>query len=180
MYIFKIQIDMLSSSKLDDKTNKNEEHTEDKEVYQGPQEESINDIIMIGRMGQDDMNDTPPRKPFLPINIRTRGQYDYTQIGVISALDYTTPEDSPVLSGRHILPLYGRPTYQGSQKWNFYTTTDGFHLLRIPIFYKNRNCTTEQGCEELYDEDYVRVEEYGSTFKVRLYESNQYRYIPHL
>lgn len=113
---------------------------------------------------------------WVPLNVMTRGApRDYTQVGVISTLGGGRVGDE---SDPRILPLYGRPTYAGSHLWNFYTTTDGFHLLRIPVFYKNRNCTAEYGCEEVSDGDYVRVEEYGTTFRVRLYENDQIRYIP--
>jgi hypothetical protein len=156
-----------------------------------------------------------PRR-FMPMNIHTRGQFEYTQVGVISEVDQQhtdtshsqSPSQSQSTASTHtvkvvsedgqqttyesvishmlpssssriqILALYGRPTYPGSNKWNFYTSTDGYHLLRIPIFYKNKNCTAEYGCDELYDGDFVRVEEYGKTFRVRLYESEQLRYIP--
>lgn len=110
----------------------------------------------------------------VPVNVRTRGGLDqYAQVGVIA-----TAVDDETSSPPRILPLFGRPTYGGSHKWNFYTTTDGYHLLQIPIFYKNRNCTTEYGCDEVSDGDYVRVEEYGGTFRVRMYENDQLRYLP--
>lgn len=151
-----------------------------------------------------------PRR-FMPVNIHTRGQYEYTQVGVISDIDeQTNTQHTPISQPTHtlrvvsedgqqttyestisqvlptnststrtqILPLYGRPTYPASNKWNFYTSTDGYHLLRIPVFYKNKNCTGEYGCDELYDGDFVRVEEYGKTYRVRLYETEQLRYIP--
>ena len=37
-----------------------------------------------------------------------------------------------------ILPLFGRPTYNGSNKWSYYTSTDKMNQIKIPI--SNKKC----------------------------------------
>lgn len=116
----------------------------------------------------------------VPINIPTRG---YTggamQIGALYKQDTSNDEkkigqnNEPV-----ILPLFGGPTYNGSHKWYYYTSTDKYNQIKLPLSNKNRNCDTEYGCEELYDGDIVTVPAYNGEFKVVKYEYDKPRYIP--
>ena len=108
----------------------------------------------------------------LPINISTRGpQVDYSQIGVLTNND----------NGKNtILPLYGRPTYHGSSKWLYYTSTDKYNSIKIPINYKNRNCSDDTGCDELGEGDSLNVPAYNNTFKVTTYQLDKPRYIPYI
>lgn len=110
----------------------------------------------------------PPLKG-LPINIPTRGETNYVQIGILSNSD-----------NDKVLPLYGKQTYQRSQNWNYYTTTDSYNLVKIPLSYEGKDCMKENGCRELYDGDSIFIAEYGETFTVKIYESKQFRYIPYL
>lgn len=107
----------------------------------------------------------------IPINIRTRGEESYQNVGTMSSV-----YDS---SSTTILPLYGRPTYYGSSKWNYFTSTDGYHMIQIPVFYHDKRCTHEYGCDEISDGDIVYVKEYGKDFEVTLYDNYQARYIPY-
>ena len=78
----------------------------------------------------------PPRKR---INIPTRGELPaYKNIGYL----YNVKSSSE----NEVLSLYGRPTYRGSNKWNYYTMHEG---VRIPI----ENCDKSRGCEEKYQGD---------------------------
>ena len=110
----------------------------------------------------------PPLKG-LPINIPTRGETHYIQIGILSNSD-----------NDKVLPLYGKQTYQRSQNWNYYTTTDSYNLVKIPLSYEGKDCMKENGCRELYDSDSIFIAEYGETFTVKIYESKQFRYIPYV
>jgi hypothetical protein len=86
-----------------------------------------------------------------------------------------------ILNNKHnskILPLYGRKTYPSSSKWNYYTNTDKYSSVQLPVEYKHKDCTSEYGCEEVYDEDSVYVKGYDDQFRVILYKMDSPRYIP--
>jgi hypothetical protein len=112
--------------------------------------------------------DEPPLKN-IPINISTRGETSYVQIGILSNSD-----------NDKILPLYGKQTYQRSQHWNYYTTTDSYNLIKIPLTYEGKDCMKEIGCREINDGDNIFIDEYGESFKVKIYESSKFRYIPYI
>ena len=105
----------------------------------------------------------------MEINFPTRGpEADYQQVGI--------------LTDRHkrkILSLFGRPTYPGSNKWNYFTSTDKYNQIKIPVTKKGKTSTQEHGIDELYDKDKVDVPAYGNRFKVTLYDTATPRYIPY-
>jgi len=111
----------------------------------------------------------PPERSYnttysVPINIPTRGvASNYQQVGVIT---------SDTHEGGKILPLYGRPQWKGANRWNFYTSTDQYNSLKLPVYSKKRDCQDQTGCEELYDGDQIYVPQYGENtkFKVTMYK----------
>ena len=106
----------------------------------------------------------------MPINIETRGATpDVQQVGILSNSNNDT-----------ILALYGRPTYRGSSKWLYYTGTDKFHSIKLPVTKNGRDCTGDYGCEELYDGDSVSVKGHAGTFGVTIYGLDAPRYIPYI
>ena len=111
----------------------------------------------------------------VPINIRTRGEREkYKQIGTLHEVNPNTT--NPV-----ILPLYGARTYSGSSKWLYYTYTDQFNKVKLPVYNtKQRNCQNEYGCDELYDNDQITINAYSSQFMVQLYVKTEFRYIPQI
>ena len=121
----------------------------------------------------------PPQKG-LPINMETRGSGgDFQQVGILSKnvinKDAETPGNN---TDSNILPLYGKPTYRGSNKWLYYTETDKYNPVKIPITVNNRDCTDDIGCDELYDGGEVVIPSYNGVFKVKIYKFNKPRYIP--
>lgn len=107
----------------------------------------------------------------MPINVRTQGvESNYRQVGLLTRI--TGPET--------ILPLMGRPLIAGRDTWNFYTMSDKNNMVKLPITFKNKNCTSEYGCDNIYNGDTVYVEGYNDAFKVTMYENNTMRYIPYL
>ncbi len=107
----------------------------------------------------------------IPINIATRAvDADYRQVGILTRIG------SPEM----ILPLMGRPLYVSRDKWNFYTMSNENSMVKLPITYKNKSCTNEYGCDNLYNGDTVYVEGYNDTFKVTMYDNQVMRYIPYL
>jgi len=110
------------------------------------------------------------RMNLMPINIETRGTTpDMQQVGTLRNKN-----------NDNILALYGRPTYRGSSKWLYYTATDKFHSIKLPIEKNNRNCTSEYGCDELYEDDEVRVKGYDGMFHTSIYQLDTPRYIPYV
>jgi hypothetical protein len=60
------------------------------------------------------------------------------------------------------IPLYGRPTRRGGERWNYYamTTTVAPHML--PVSVGGRECARLLGCAELSDGDAADVRGYGA------------------
>ena len=105
----------------------------------------------------------------VPINIPTRGEYvNYQQVGILKNNT----------GNNQLLPLYGKPNYPGSSKWQYYTETDKYNPLKISITNKNKDCMGEYGCDEIYDGDTINVPAYNDNFSVSLYKTNYPRYIP--
>ena len=124
----------------------------------------------------------PPLKRGIPINIETRESGgDYQQLGILSK---GTINDDNKTPGHNtdsvILPLYGKPTYRGSNKWLYYTETDKLHPVKIPVNYGGKDCTDDYGCEEIYDGSSVTIPSYNGDFTAKIYKLNKPRYIPYI
>ena len=121
-------------------------------------------------------------KPGVPINIPTRGYSGGVQ--QVGALYKQDSSDDTIKIGNNsepvILPLFGMPTYNGSNKWMYYTATDKYNQVKLPITNKNRECNVEYGCDELYEGDIVTIPAYNGNFKVSKYQYDKPRYIPHI
>lgn len=115
----------------------------------------------------------------VPINVPTRGVDEFQQVGVIASIENKN-ETSSTDTRKKILPLYGRRTFNGSSKWNYYTSTDGYHVVQLSIVNQNKDCMEEYGCDELYSDDEIYVQEYEESFRVNMYNRSPIRYIPHV
>lgn len=118
----------------------------------------------------------------VPINIETRGYAgDYQQIGMLYR-DEVSDQDKQIgnNSETNILPLFGKPMYSNSSKWTYYTSSDKFNNVKIPINYKGRDCTDDYGCDEIYDQDLINIPAYNGNFKVKIYKFDKPRYIPYI
>ncbi len=104
----------------------------------------------------------------IPINEPTRGETGpYQQVGYLQA------------EGEKILPLFGRQVYPGSHKWTYYTSTDQYNQIKVPVEINNKNCTGEYGCDEISDDSEVFVPAYPNrSFKATIYNLDAPRYIP--
>ena len=108
----------------------------------------------------------------LPINIPTQSfDTTYRQIGILTRISGTN---------EMILPLMGRPLITNRDKWNFYTMSDKNNMVKLPIRFNGRNCTSDLGCNDLYTGDVVKVEGYNDDFKVTTYENDMTKYIPYI
>ena len=102
-----------------------------------------------------------------PINIPSRGLPEsYQQMGVLK-------KDSGDL-----IPLYGRRVGSRSDRFNYYTRTDTFNPLPLPINYKRRDCQDSVGCDELYNGDQIVVSPTGEKATATLYQFDGPTYIP--
>lgn len=118
----------------------------------------------------------------LPINIETRGSGgDFQQIGMLYKESVSDDSNSPGNNNNtHVLPLFGKPTYRGSSKYLYYTASDSNTSIKIPINYKSKDCTDDQGCEEINNGDTISVPSYNGNFKVNIYKFDKPRYIPYV
>jgi hypothetical protein len=108
----------------------------------------------------------------IPVNVQTRGiNNDYQQVGILNR--------SSNIDGDMILPLMGRKHLSGRDKWQYYTISGSGNLnTKLPISVNGKSCTSEYGCDDIYNGDMVYVEGYNDTFRVTMYENNQFQYIP--
>ena len=129
----------------------------------------------------------PPERSYentygVPINIPTRGSSGgFQQIGMLYKQNIT---DSSATIGNNsetaVFPLYGRPIYPGSNKWSYYTASDKFNSVKMPITHNGRRCDADYGCHELYNGDIIQIPAYNGDFKVEIYDYDKPRYIPYV
>jgi hypothetical protein len=97
--------------------------------------------------------------------IPTRGPPEsYQQMGLVTAAD-----------GK-ILPLYGRRVAPRSDFFNYYTRTDTYNPVPLPITFNRRDCQDNAGCKEVSSGDEVRISPTGDSGKVTLYGFDGPRY----
>lgn len=111
----------------------------------------------------------PPVKPFY---LPTRGEpRPYQQIGILIG------EERGAKGGQMILPLIGRQTHPGSSRYHYYTSTDGYHPMKLPVEHKKRTCNDGTGCDEIFSGNLVRVKGYDIDFQADVYPSADPVYI---
>ena len=107
----------------------------------------------------------------IPINVATQSvNTNYRQLGILTRVN---KDDT-------ILPLMGRPLIVNRDKWNYYTMNDKNNMIKLPISFKNKSCTSNVGCDSVYNGDTVYVEGYSDLFRVTLYDNSTMEYIPYL
>ena len=120
----------------------------------------------------------------VPINVRTRAQDTYQQVGVLSKTCPLTTTSCINTPGNNtetsILPLFGRRVYKGSNLWNYYTSTSDHSIVKIPVYINSENCTKERGCSELSNGSSVDISQLNGKYTVEIYEYDAPRYIPYI
>jgi hypothetical protein len=106
----------------------------------------------------------------IPINVPTRSVNSaYRQVGILTRVN--GPET--------ILSLMGRPLFPSQDKWQFYTMSDKNHSVKLPVTHKRRSCTSDLGCDNIYNGDTVYVEGYNDAFKATIYDTAMQYSIPY-
>jgi len=101
---------------------------------------------------------------------------------------YAPPErENPYLFGRDssyqqvgildkmgsMLPLFGRPSINSSNRWEYYTMKDG---LKLPISIDGRQCNSQRGCGEMLSGNGDAVDVLGlGAMKSFIYDTKQLR-----
>ena len=107
--------------------------------------------------------DTPPdysRIPSAskPFNIPTQGVPEsYQSMGIVK-----TPDGK-------LLPLYGRRCISSRERYNYYTRTDSYNPLPIPVIMQGRDCQDQVGCPELFNGDQVKLATLDQMGEVTIY-----------
>ena len=106
----------------------------------------------------------------IPINVPTRSvNTEYRQVGILTRVN----------GAETILSLMGRPLFPNRDKWQFYTMSDKNQSVKLPVTYKRRSCTGDQGCDNIYNGDTVYVEGYNDAFKATIYDTAMQYSIPY-
>lgn len=111
----------------------------------------------------------PPRGGLasIPINIPTQGLPErFQSVGIM-----TLPDGQ-------VLPLYGRRTATSTDRWNYYTRTDTYNPVPVPVSYNKRDCMDDVGCNELMTGEQVSTFGTGNAGKVHIYRMDGPKYIP--
>jgi hypothetical protein len=137
-----------------------------------PESVKINNPIMINRENiyenPDDVLLNPYTSPLKNNFYRNRQPLTNKQLGILKNESM----------GSMILPLFGKPLRTNRDKWNYYTMTN--NNIKLPVLYKNKNCTGEYGCDEIMNGDNVYVQGYDSLFSVLIYEHDNFQYNPNI
>ena len=146
-------------------------------------------ISISTQSGGDDRYSRPPRPqrfwdngPEFPVRgalMNPSGQYifneptrglpeSYQSMGVIKTSD-----------GK-MLPLYGRRTASSTNRYNYYTRTDTYNPVPLPLHYKRRDCQDDVGCDELMSGDTVKISPTDESGTVTVYKMDGPMYVPGL
>jgi len=97
-----------------------------------------------------------PNKPF---NIPTQGiPESYQSMGIVKTHD-----------GK-LLPLFGRRSISARERYNYYTRTDSYNPLPIPIEMQGRDCQDQVGCPELFNGDKIKMSATNEIGEVTIYK----------
>ena len=176
--------------------------------YSSTQENPSSNTTIVGPLTtitsrNDPMNDpyVPPLKidlPFfsnnssdlpavIPINVPTQGyKQSFSQMGIlvrdrtegsVSSIYYDSNDS---LHDNMILPLMGRRTMNGRDKYQYYTTAQN-GTTKLPIIFRGKIGMNEYGCDEISNSDIVTVQGYNNNnFKATIYENGNNQYIGYI
>ena len=115
----------------------------------------------------------PPRGALLPpdggilVNVPTQGFPEaYQSMGLLK-----TGEGK-------MLPLFGRRVASRSDRFNYYTRTDTYNPVPLPVRFQKKDCQDPVGCQEIFDGDDVSLTPTGEIAKATLYRFDGPLYVP--
>ena len=132
------------------------------DILEDPYAPPLRNDSYFGGIGSTNM--MMPMAAGVPINIRTQGppaNTNYRQVGLLTRVN----------GKETILPLMGRPLQKNRDKWQFYTMSDKNNSVKLPISFKKKSCTSEYGCDNIYNGDTVYVEGYKDAFQATIYDN---------
>jgi len=112
----------------------------------------------------------PPRGGLsrLPFNQPTQGLPEsFQSVGLIRVED-------------KMLPLYGRRTAGSGDRWNYYTRTDTYNPIPLPVQVQKRDCMDDVGCPEVSSGDRVHVRGLQKEGQTEIYRFDGPKYLPGL
>lgn len=155
-----------------------------------PQEKpAVSSTVVVANEGGDDRYTRAPQPqrfwnngPEIPIrgalipadgarmiNIPTQGLPEaYQSMGLLK-----TPDGK-------MLPLFGRRVASRSDRFNYYTRTDTYNPVPLPIRFQKKDCQDPVGCQELFDGDSIQIIPTGETASATLYRFDGPLYVPHI
>ena len=77
-----------------------------------------------------------------------------------------------------VLPIYGRRTASRSDRFQYYTRTDSYNPVQLPLSYKRRDCQDDVGCDELFDGETVTVGATNQKGRATIYRFSGPTYVP--
>lgn len=136
-------------------------------VEEKEQKQSVN-ITNIMKGGDDTYTRAPvPLRDSKLINIPTQGLPEqYQAMGTLKTEEGT------------MLPLYGRRVASRSDRFNYYTRTDTYNPLPLPLEYNKKDCQDDIGCNEIFSGDTVKITPTGQVASASLYKFGGPTYYP--
>ena len=102
-------------------------------------------------------------------NINSLHNSKFRQVGLL------TPQNG---NGNGPVALMGRPLYSNRNKWQYYSMSDQYNSVKLPISVKGKSAMTEYGCDELYNGDTVYLDGIKEIYVVTLYDNDHLQYLP--
>jgi len=112
----------------------------------------------------------PTSDPVYPLRGVPQG---IQQMGVLVSVVPEGSSDQP-----QILPLLGRPAANHRDRWEYYTSTDQYNMMRLPVSVDGRECQEDVGCREIYNGDTISVPTYKKEFTAQIYKYEKPQYNP--
>lgn len=122
----------------------------------------LNDNLHVKPLPQYTFSNDPREtlyNPYAPPVKHYEQRHSYSQVGFLKG-------------GGNPIPLFGKQCTRNRNNWNYYTITE--NNLKLPILHKKKSCTSEYGCDELYNNDSVYVDGVNGVYNVSIYENNMF------
>jgi len=114
---------------------------------------------------------SPTSDPAYPLRGVPQG---FQQMGtIVSSAPDASPDAQPT-----ILPLVGRPSPTNRDRWNYYTATDQYNMMRVGVAVDGKDCQEDVGCREIMNGDTISVPAYKKEFTAQIYKYDRPQYNP--